>query len=167
MKLLLINPSKYDENGCLMKFKYGTFPPLNLLILASLIKDYKQVKVKIIDEFIEDIPFKENFDLVGITTLFTSTFPRVIDISRRFRKKGIPVLLGGTHATCTYKDSIKYADSIVVGEAEYTFPRLIDDFLTSKKIKKIYKKESFVNLNDLPTIIPRYDLVNLNKYFKV
>ncbi len=167
MKLLLINPSKYDENGKLMTFKYGTFPPFNLLYLASLIKDYKQVEVKIIDEFIEDVPFEEYFDLVGITTLFTSTFPRVIDISNKFRKKGIPVILGGTHATCTFKNSLKYADSIVVGEAEYIFPQLIDDFLTMKKLKKIYKNENFIDLGKLPLTIPRYDLVDLNKYFKV
>ncbi len=64
MKLLLINPSKYDDNGNLMKFKYGAIPPTNLLILASLIKNYKQVKVKIIDEFIDDIPFDGDFNLV-------------------------------------------------------------------------------------------------------
>jgi radical SAM superfamily enzyme YgiQ (UPF0313 family) len=167
MKLLLINPSKYDANGELMKFKYGSFPPITLCTLASLIKNYKQVKVKIIDEFIEEIPFEENYDLVGITTAFTCTFPRVIDISNEFRKKGVPVVLGGTHSTCTWKDSIKYADSIVVGEAEYTFPRLIEDFLTKRRLEKIYANKTFIDLENIPAVIPRYDLIDLNKYFKV
>lgn len=167
MKLLLINPSKYDEQGNLMKFKYGTFPPLNLLILASLIKKYKQVKITIIDEFIEDIPFKSDFDLVGITTLFSSSFPRVIDISKKFRNKGIPVTLGGTHATCDFENSIKYVDSIVVGEAENAFEELIEDFLINKKLKNIYKNKNFIELKDTSTIIPRYDLINLNKYFRI
>ncbi len=75
-------------------------------------------------------------------------------------------MLGGTHATCTYKDSIKYADSIVVGEAEVIFPQLIDDFLTKKKLRKIYKNKNFVDLEKLPTIIPAYDLINLNRYYR-
>ena len=167
MKLLLINPSKYDENNKLMKFEYGIFPPLNLLILASLIKDYKKVKVTIIDEFIEDIPFNEKFDLVGITTLFTSSFPRVIEISEQFRGKGVKVVLGGTHVTCTYNDCLEYADSIVVGEAEYAFEHLIDDFLTGKKIKKIYKNDNFINLEKSKPTILDYSLININKYSKI
>jgi len=166
MKLLLINPSKYDEKGRLMKFKFGTFPPLNLLLLSGLIEKYKNVKIKIIDEFIEEIPFNEHFDLIGITTSFTSNFPRVIDISKEFRKRNIPVVLGGTHVTCTSNESIKYADCIVVGEGEHTFPQLIDDFLRKKKLKKIYKNKDFINLEKEFTL-PKYDLIDSNKYFKI
>ena len=167
MKLLLINPSKYDEKGNLMKFKYGAIPPTNLLLISSLIKDYKQVQVKIVDEFIDDIPFHEKFDLVGITTLFTSNFPRVIDISNQFRKRKIPVVLGGAHATCNYHECKKYADSIVVGEAENSFQHLIDDLLTKNKLKKIYKNDSLIDLENMPTIIPDYDLIDLNRYYKI
>ncbi|MBU1078443.1 MAG: B12-binding domain-containing radical SAM protein, partial [Spirochaetes bacterium] len=167
MKLLLINPSKYDEKGNLIKFKLGSFPPLNLLILASLVKKYPQVKTKIVDEFIEDIPFKEDFDMVGITTVFSSTFPRVIDISNYFRSRNIPVILGGTHATCNYQECLPYADSIVVAEAEKNFELLIDDFLTKKKIKKIYKNNNFVDLTRLNLMLPDYSLIDTNRYMKV
>lgn len=167
MKLLLINPSKYDEDGNLMKFKFGAFPPVNLLILAGLLKDFKQVKIKIIDEFIEDIPFNDKFDLVGITTLFTSTFPRVIDICKKFRNNGTPVILGGTHATCNYDDCIKYCDSIVAGEAEIIFPKLINDFLAKKKLKKKYSNDTFVDLEKIPHLLPRYELIDINKYYKM
>ena len=166
MKLLLINPSKYDEEGKLMKFKYAALPPVNLLILAALLKHNKQIKITIIDEFIDNIPFDNHFDLVGITTLFTSTFPRVIDISKEFRKRSIPVVLGGTHSTCNTEECMQYADSIVVGEAEGNFEHLIDDFLTNKKIKNIYNNDTFVDLSKFKRLIPDYNLVNLNKYMK-
>ena len=167
MKLLLINPSQYDINGNLMKFKYGTLPPLNLLILASLAKEYKQIEIKIIDEYIENIPFEKNVDLLCINTTFTCTFPRVIDISKKVRELGITFVLGGTHSTCNYEECKKYADSIVIGEAEYNFKQLINDFLSNKKLKEAYRNSNFINLERLPTIIPRYDLININRYFRV
>lgn len=166
MKLLLINPSKYDENGVLMKFQYGTFPPLSLMILASLVKEIPDVRTRIVDEFIEDIPWEEDFDLAAVSTLFTSSFPRVVDIAGAFRKKGVPVVLGGTHATCNHGEALKHADAVVSGEAENSFPRLIDDFLSGRGLKKIYKGETCVDLEKAPVLIPRYDFVDLGRYIK-
>jgi len=167
MKLLLINPSNYDEDGNLMKFKYGAFPPLNLLILAYLVKDYKNIEVTIVDEFIQDIPFDDSFDLVGISTIFTNTFPRVIEICKNFQEKGVPVVLGGTHASCNSDIALKYADSVLIGEAEEIFSELIDDFLTNKKLKKIYKKVDFKSGESIKPTFPDYNLIDLDKYIKM
>ena len=165
MKILLINPSKYDAEGRLEKYRRGSMPPLNLLIAAGLI-DERRATIRVVDEYLEDVPFDQDFDLVGISTTFTCTFPRVIDISRRFRERGIPVVLGGTHATCMAQEAAPHADSIVLCEAERNWPALVEDRAAGRPLKPFYGGD-FADLENEPFHPPRYDLVDLSRYIRI
>lgn len=165
MKVLLINPSKYDEHGVLEKYRKGTLPPLNLVIVATLMQA-AGVDVRIVDEYLEDVPFDEPFDLVGMSTTFTCTFPRVVDIGRRFRAKGIPVVLGGTHATCFREAAAEAADSVVLCEAEDKLDELLQD-VRGGSLKPFYGGGDFVALDAVPYRSPRYDLLDLGRYIRL
>lgn len=167
MKILLINPAKYDEEGNREVYRFGTIPPSGLIALASRIRKFRNVQVRIIDEWIEDIPFEEDFDLVGISTLFSASFPRVASVSKRFRERGIPVVLGGTHATCAPSEAAAVADSVVLGEGEGLFEELVSDMLRGSGMKREYRREGFLDLEREPYVEPDYSLVNLEKYLKV
>lgn len=168
MKLKLIAPARKPEWG---NYDFFTMKQLanimgkatggmslSLPTLAALTPD--NIEVAIIDENIEPIHFDSDVDLVGISFL-SSLAPRAYEISQRFREMGVPVVLGGIHASLFYGEASRFADSIVIGEAEDIWGRLISDF-KKKSLKRVYHAETFPNLENL--VIPRWDLMKLDRY---
>lgn len=129
-----------------------------LLTLAALTPKHWQITF--IDENFDQINFKERYDLVGIT-IMTQQALRGYHIAQKFRKKGIPVIIGGVHATLNPNEALVYADSIVIGEAELVWNHLLTD-LKENKLKKIYKSSKLVQMTESP--IPRYDLLDHKNY---
>ena len=56
-------------------------------------------------------------DLVGITA-FTSQANRAYEVAALFRSLGVPVIMGGIHATMCLDEVTERVDSVVTGEAE-------------------------------------------------
>lgn len=155
-KILLISPAYRTK--LLENIRVLALPPLNLLILASLTP--AQYEIKILDEAVTDIDFDEQADLVGITCM-TPLAPRSYEIAAEFRKRGIAVVLGGIHPSMMSDEASQYADSVVVGEAEEIWPRLLEDF-TSGRLQKRYIQTDSPAIENLP--LPRRDLLT-GKYF--
>ena len=160
MNLLLINASLsnpgYISNKA--KIKMSTYPSLGLALLAALTPP--EFNVKIINEECEKIDFDSPVDLVGISFL-TPAAPRAYEIADAFRKKDITVVFGGVHASAMPDEAIEHADSVVIGEAENIWPKLLEDY-KNKNLKRFYKANSFVDLTNLP--IPRRELLNKKIY---
>jgi radical SAM superfamily enzyme YgiQ (UPF0313 family) len=129
------------------------FPMLGLTLLASLFPP--RYEIKIINEFLEEINFDEEVDLVGITTL-TPLVKRAYEVADRFQKRGVKVVLGGVHATFMPEEAKEHADAVVLGEAEVVMPKLIDD-LERGTLQPFYHGEQLNPLQGLP--IPRRDLL--------
>ena len=100
--------------------------PLTLTTLASLVPETLGASLTLVDESIDTIPFDRTFDLVAISCL-TGTAPRAYEIADRFRASGTTVVLGGVHVSLRPEEAAAHADSIVVGFAEETWPRLLRD----------------------------------------
>jgi radical SAM superfamily enzyme YgiQ (UPF0313 family) len=120
------------------------FQPLGLGIIAALTPN--GWRVEIVDENFEAFSYREA-DLVGITA-FTSSVTRAYEISSFYREKNIPTVLGGIHASMIPEEATMYVDSVVIGEAESVWPKVIADFETGS-MQKIYKGEP-VDLNNVP-----------------
>ena len=148
MKILFISPCPKDEH----RHKNLHIPQLSLPILAGLTPP--EHEIEIVEEPWDKINFDKKYDLVGITTM-TATAPRAYEISIMFRERGIKTILGGIHPTTLPDESIKYTDSVVIGEAENIWDSVIKD-AQENKLKKFYKSE-FPLLNN--SVIPRRDLV--------
>ncbi len=116
--------------------------------------------VKVIDEEIEDIDFEEHFDLVGITAM-TFKAKRAYEIAAEYKRRGIPVVMGGIHASMAPEEVTVHVDSTVIGEAEELWPEIIND-AEQGRLKKIYKAEKFPDLTT--SGIPRYDLIKNRQY---
>ena len=158
MKLTLISPLFNRDYG-LTKQKIFAFPPLNLPILASLTPP--GVDVEIIDENIEHWDYdKKMGDLVGITAM-TAQAPRAYEIATEMRKRGAKVAIGGIHPTALPEEAARYADTVVVGEAETIWPRVIDDF-QKNRLQKIYTQDGRPSLVNMP--IPRRELLDHKGY---
>lgn len=156
MKILLISPERKRRRDEAFLFKLGF---LNLPYIAAVTP--KDVEVKIVDEAHEAIDFDERVDLVGLTAQ-TPVAPRAYQIASEFRKRGIPVVMGGVHASMLPEEAIQYVDSVVVGEGEISWPQVIEDF-KSGELKPFYRPTTKVNIKTLP--LPRRDLLNGSHYF--
>lgn len=153
-KLLLIQPSLYDSHsGVVCKGNRLNLPGLALPLIAGLTP--KHWDVKIIIEYIEDINFDEECDIVGIGNMGHSVL-RGNDIAKEFMKRGKLVFVGGMMSTMLPEIVDGCADSIVIGDAEISYIKLLHDFETTGKIQKIYNNP-VQSLNNLP--LPRYDLL--------
>jgi len=138
MKICLISPASGRWKGLgKKKFFNGKtfrFSQLSLLSVAALTPEKHELKL--IDEQIEDVPWDEDFDLVGITVM-TATAPRSYELCTMFRKRNIPVVLGGFHPTFNIEEAGRYADSIVVGPANRAWQELLTD-AENGQLKKLY-----------------------------
>ncbi|MBN1305088.1 MAG: B12-binding domain-containing radical SAM protein [Anaerolineales bacterium] len=122
-KLLLINPVNPVRTGLTVN-KSSRFPPISLGIIAALTPE--SWTVELIDENWEPFEYQPA-DLVGITA-FTASAPRAYEIAGQYRQRGIPVVMGGIHASMCTDEAAAFVDSVVTGEAESVWPQLIEDF---------------------------------------
>ena len=161
MKILLVFPriehgaSTYNDKGSWSSILFG-YPIITLPHMAAITP--KKHTVKIVNENYQDIDFNDDADLVGITC-YTMTAPRVYEIADEFRRRGKKVVLGGYHPTAMPDEAIQHADSIILGMAEATWPRLLSDF-ENGKMKRIYERDTAFDMADVPPI--RRDLITRN-----
>ena len=148
-RLVLVNPVNPGRTGLTVN-KNSRFPPISLGIVAAITP--KSWEVVLIDENWEPFSYQEA-DLVGITA-FTASANRAYEIAALYRARGIPVVLGGIHASMCTDEAQDFVDAVVVGEAETVWPQVIAD-VEAKKLKNIYTGE-WVDLIDAPW--PRRDL---------
>jgi radical SAM superfamily enzyme YgiQ (UPF0313 family) len=129
------------------------------MVLAALVAE--KYEVTILDEHVDSIDFNEKVDLVGITAM-TSQANRAYEIAAEYRRRGVKSVIGGMHASALPEEASQYADSVVVGEAEYTWPELLDDF-SAGRMKDRYSSPTLHDLKSMP--IPRRDLLHAGQYF--
>ncbi|RPJ62017.1 MAG: radical SAM protein, partial [Dehalococcoidia bacterium] len=122
-KLVLVNPVNPSRVGLTVN-KSSRFPPLGLGIIAALTPSTWEVIL--LDETWEPFNYCAA-DLVGITA-FTAAAPRAYEIARQYRSNGVPVVMGGIHASMCPGEVSRFADTVVTGEAETVWPQIIADF---------------------------------------
>ena len=157
-RLLLINPSnplismlKLKENRW---NRYRLWQPLGLMTLAALTPP--EWEPSIVDENLgkPDYGAMARPDLVGISA-FTSQANRAYELSSRFRAQGVPVVMGGIHATTRPDEALEYVDAVVTAEADDVWPRVLGDARDGCLARRY--KGGHVELNDLPAA--RHDLL--------
>lgn len=111
--------------------------PLAPAVLASLTP--RDIEVRFYDDRLETIPFDEPTDLVALS-VETYTAVRAYQIASEYRRRGVPVVMGGFHATLCADEVAEYADAVVVGEAEGLWPLLLDDFRHGA-LRPVYARE--------------------------
>ncbi len=149
MRLYLINP-----NNPLVSLakksrwsKYRVWKPLGLLVLAGLTPP--EWEIRILDENlgVPDYGALPRPDLVGITA-FTSQATRAYELAGEFRDRGVPVVMGGVHATLCLEEAMERVDSVVTGEAESVWAQVLED-ARQGLLEPVYAGE-FVSMEDVP-----------------
>ncbi len=134
------------------------FAHLTLTTLAALTPP--EINVRITDENVEPIDFGEEVDLVGITGMVMHS-KRAYEIAQRFRQRGIPVVMGGPHASSLPLEVKEHVDAVVIGEAELVWKELLED-LRKGSLKPYYRANGFCSMKGLP--FPRLDLLRQDAY---
>jgi radical SAM superfamily enzyme YgiQ (UPF0313 family) len=120
-RLLLVNPRNRVS-------LYGDYlwQPLALAYVAAATP--KHWSVELIDEQCEG-PLDYDAidaDLVGLTA-FTTQAPRAYRIAGQFRARGIPVVMGGIHASLVQAEAAEHADALFIGECEARWADVVAD----------------------------------------
>ncbi len=163
MKILLIMADAHMH-----KLRFGSYvrsmreAPLSISTLAAMTPDLPEVEYRLIDESVDPVPLDAEADLVGISVL-TGTARRAYALADHFRRRGIPVVLGGAHVTLLPDEARQFADSIVVGMAEKTWPLLVRDALAGRLQPEYLEPPSRdPYCPGIPT--PRWDLMRRSGY---
>jgi radical SAM superfamily enzyme YgiQ (UPF0313 family) len=129
-RLYLINPSNplvSSVNGELSRWnRYRVWKPLSLMVVAGLTPP--EWEITIVDENLgaPDYSTMPRPDLVGITA-FTSQANRAYEVAACFHHLGVPVVMGGIHATMCRDEARERVDSVVTGEAEGIWGQVLKD----------------------------------------
>ena len=142
-------------------FKTQMAPSLALLTLGALTPLAHRVTME--DENVERLNLVDRPDLVGITVKADTAY-RSWRIAESYRKRGIPVVLGGIHPTVVPEENLAYADSIVIGEAEEIWEGLFRD-AEQGILKKVYQQDHPSDLSRSP--VPRWELAKGKNYLFV
>lgn len=135
MNVTFIVPAVGRKPGC-PYVRTWQMEPLAIATLAAITP--ASIERRFFDDRLESIDYDAATDLVAIS-VETYTARRAYQISARYRRKGVPVVMGGFHPTLAPEDALEHADAIVVGEAEESWPRLLAD-LSAGRMKRQYKQ---------------------------
>ncbi len=116
-QLVLIKPSHYDDDGYVVQWRRSLIPSNSLSCVYALARDAADrcvlgsdvemdisacdetnTRVKV-DAVIDQIRRHDGFGMVGLVGVQSNQFPRAMDLARRFRAAGIPVVIGGFHVS--------------------------------------------------------------------
>jgi radical SAM superfamily enzyme YgiQ (UPF0313 family) len=112
--------------------------PLAPATLAGLTPRDCDTQIRFYDDRTEAIPFDEPTDVVAMS-VETYTAKRSYQIASEFRRRGVPVVMGGFHPTLVPNEASEYAESIVVGEAEGLWPSVLEDFRNGR-LRRVYRQ---------------------------
>ncbi|MBL8079877.1 MAG: B12-binding domain-containing radical SAM protein [Anaerolineales bacterium] len=144
MRVTLIHPciGRRKNQPYIRLWQMEPLPPAAIAGLTP-----RDVEVKFYDDRMEQIPFDEPTDLVAIS-VETYTAKRAYQIASEYRKRNIPVVMGGFHATLCPEEVSQYADAVVIGEAETLWEQVLQD-AERKTLKAYYRAESRPSLANM------------------
>ena len=103
-----------------------------------------------------------DYDLVVFST-FTAMAYECYTLADRYRAAGIPVVLGGLHATLAPEDAKPHFDAVCVGEGEDLWPRIVQD-AREGRLQPFYRQLPGEVYDIKRAPIPRFDLFDVEKY---
>jgi radical SAM superfamily enzyme YgiQ (UPF0313 family) len=134
-RVTIVHPCVGRRIGMKRYIRTWKMEPIPAALVAALVP--ADVERRFYDDRLEPIPFDEPTDLVAIS-VETYTAKRAYQIASEYRNRGVPVVMGGFHATLCPEEVTRYSESIVIGEAETLLPELIDDYRHGRP-RKVYR----------------------------
>jgi radical SAM superfamily enzyme YgiQ (UPF0313 family) len=131
--------------------------PLAFGILAKLTPP--DVEIKLYDARIEPVPLDEPTDLVALT-VETFTAKYAYQLATEYRKRGVPVVMGGYHPTLLPEETLQFADAIAIGDAESVWLQIVED-ARAGKLQRVYQSPPHLEVEG---VIPDRSIFATKKY---
>lgn len=178
--VLIYPPTEFVENSeqdlhsyRINNKKVGVWPPLGLLYLSAVL-ERKNISSQVIDAFVLGLSLEETVSKVAqyspkivgisITTLQIRGAVQLGEaIKRKF--KNIKIIVGGPHISVdkNFVRKFKCFDVGITGEAEVSFPKIVENILSKKKVPRIVNGELPLDLDTLP--FPSREKIIIKDYF--
>ena len=168
----VVNPTLVELGVTLPQFVnrgevIAQLPSLALILLAALTPGEIEVDyIEVAD--LKDQPLQTNYDLVGLTS-YTAMAYEMYELADRYRAAGVPVVIGGLHASFVPDEAKAHADAVCVGEGEMLWPEIVADFSRGGReaLKPFYReqKPGTYDLADSP--MPRFDMLLGRRYNRI
>lgn len=157
LRLYLIKPSKYDDDGYVIRHWKGVLPSNSLACLYGLTEDVRrrqvlgaglQWKTELLDETVQKIGVEkiirssrrsDTKTIICLVGVQSNQFPRASDLALAFRKAGLDVLIGGFHVSgvlamssepsSELKTLLEAGVTLVAGEVEGRWEGILKDAL--------------------------------------
>jgi radical SAM superfamily enzyme YgiQ (UPF0313 family) len=132
MKITFLRPNMHPGPSL------GAMEPLAFAILRGLTPG--DVECTLQDEQVESLDLDAPTDLVAMT-VETYTARRAYEIASTYRRRGVPVVMGGFHPTFLPEEALQFADSVVAGDAEELWGQVVED-LRKGALQRLYVADS-------------------------
>jgi radical SAM superfamily enzyme YgiQ (UPF0313 family) len=171
-QLLLIKPSHYDDDGYVIQWLRSSLPSNSLATVYGIARDAAErkvlgedveIRIRALDEtnsrvnvprLLREIRKSGGKALVGMIGVQSNQYPRAMDIAKRFRAAGVPVVIGGFHVSgclamlkempVELEEALDLGISLFAGELEGRLEDLLCDAVKGR-LQPVYDF-----LNDLP-----------------
>ena len=167
MKALLIYPEFPDT---FWSFRYAlrfihrkaSSPPLGLLTIAAMLPE--EWEKRLVDMNVESLDDKDVkwADLVFVSAMSVQKVS-VREVITRCRAAGVKIVAGGPLFTTEY-EAFGNVDHLVLGEAEITLPRFLEDFRNGVA-RRFYTTDQWAHIQKTP--IPLWGLINMKHYASI
>ncbi|MBM3223396.1 MAG: radical SAM protein [Candidatus Tectomicrobia bacterium] len=165
LHVVLLKPSKYDDDGYVLRHWRGVLPSNTLACLYALTEDVKRrralredldLTVELLDEAVHKVDvaqiiqrsrrpgWKTVVCLVGVQS---NQYPRAVDLARAFREADMTVIIGGFHVSGTIalfhnptpdiQEILDLGVTVVTGEVEAEWEHLLRNALLDE-LKPLY-----------------------------
>jgi radical SAM superfamily enzyme YgiQ (UPF0313 family) len=103
-------------------------------------------------------------EVIGISCMFANALPALEQVSAVARAHAPDaVLVAGGYAASTDPEVVlPHVDHAILGEGEFTFPRLLDQLARGERPERVWQQEWESDLDRFP--FPAYDLLDLDDY---
>jgi radical SAM superfamily enzyme YgiQ (UPF0313 family) len=140
LRVVIVKPSKYDEDGYVERFRRGFMPNSTMLHIRSMTPDSVDgapIVVRAFDEYVEnDLEYlsllqqdRDSSTLVALVGVQSHQLHRALDLAAYARERGVEnCIIGGPHAmTCDTTFFQNHGISFALGEAEALWPEILVD----------------------------------------
>ena len=163
--VILIKPSKYDDDGYVIRWWRGVITSNSLACMNALTEEVRDKKLlgdeveivtHVFDETVQKIPVRKlareirksgESAVVSLCGVQSNQFPRAVDLAREFKKEGLPSMIGGFHVsgslemipelTPEIKEALAEGITLVAGEIEQRWGGLLKAAY-EKQLEPIY-----------------------------
>ncbi|MBN1293704.1 MAG: radical SAM protein [Candidatus Latescibacteria bacterium] len=188
LTVVLIQPSRYDDDGFIIRYVKGVLPSNTLACLRSLTLDFTEnwkktkgidIDLLLYDEMVDVVPFKKIASknkkdckvVVALVGVQSNQFPRASDIAKKFTSLGVKTIIGGFHVsgiialfnepTSEMKELMDIGVTIVHGEAETQWEDILSDVVDGRE-KLLYRLTELPDISRRP--MPHLEPIYMKKF---